>query len=366
MKKRKQVFWVAAALAAAISVCRGFEVRAEGSETITYDQVAAADERAETQAVGLEGMVPVYGEDIKDGTYEVEVECSSAMFRVQQAVLTVENGTMEATLTLHGTSYLDLYPGTAEEAARADQADYVENTSDDPEQSRFVVPVEALDQPVACAAFSRRKEKWYDRQLLFCAESLPEEAVLTELPDYAVLRKEAKERRIEAMKAENAAHPAEAEALMPELSDGTYTMEVVLGGGSGRSGILSPTELTLRDGVPYAKIIWNSNSYDYMLAGGEKYLPLQEPDGQEGHSVFELPVTVFDEPVDVVGDTTAMSTPHEIEYTLTFRKDSIREGSLTASEPSAASGVPVELVLEALAVGIGLAVIFMRRGLRRK
>ena len=43
-------------------------------------------------------------------------------------------------------------------------------------------------------------------------------------------------------------------------------------------------------------------------------------DGLDGceHSVFEIPVEVFDEGIDVIGDTTAMSTPHEVEYTLTF------------------------------------------------
>ena len=33
---------------------------------------------------------------------------------------------------------------------------------------------------------------------------------------------------------------------------------------------------------------------------------------------FDIPVPALDTPLAVVGDTTAMSTPHEIDYTLTF------------------------------------------------
>ena len=37
----------------------------------------------------------------------------------------------------------------------------------------------------------------------------------------------------------------------------------------------------------------------------------------EGNSVFELPIDVLEQPIQVIGDTIAMSTPHEVEYTIT-------------------------------------------------
>ena len=40
--------------------------------------------------------------------------------------------------------------------------------------------------------------------------------------------------------------------------------------------------------------------------------------------MFEIPVTVFDRKMAVAADTTAMSTPHEIEYTLLFDSSSIK------------------------------------------
>ena len=57
-----------------------------------------------------------------------------------------------------------------------------------------------------------------------------------------------------------------------------------------------------------------------MIVDGEKYLPVNT----EGNSVFEVPVTALDEPVTVIGDTVAMSQPHEIEYILTFHSDTVK------------------------------------------
>ena len=55
-------------------------------------------------------------------------------------------------------------------------------------------------------------------------------------------------------------------------------------------------------------------SMRYMLVDGQRYDVLTT----EGGSTFEIPVRALDTPLTVIGDTTAMSTPHEIDYTLTF------------------------------------------------
>ena len=57
-----------------------------------------------------------------------------------------------------------------------------------------------------------------------------------------------------------------------------------------------------------------------MKIGDEKY----EPVNTDGNSAFEIQVTVFDSKQKVIADTIAMSTPHEIEYTLTFDSESIK------------------------------------------
>ena len=98
------------------------------------------------------------------------------------------------------------------------------------------------------------------------------------------------------------------------VADGTYQVNVTLSGGSGRAKIASPTELTVKDGRAMAKIVWSSDKYDYMEVEGIRFTP----EIQNGHSVFMVPVTELDKPLAMVGDTTAMSTPHAIDYQLTL------------------------------------------------
>lgn len=98
------------------------------------------------------------------------------------------------------------------------------------------------------------------------------------------------------------------------LVDGEYEVEVFLEGGSGRATITSPTKLRIQDGRASVLVEWSSRNYDYMIVKGEKYYPINE----DGNSVFDIPVDTFNEPIPVIGDTTAMSTPHEIEYEITI------------------------------------------------
>ena len=142
-----------------------------------------------------------------------------------------------------------------------------------------------------------------------------------------------------------------------QLEDGSYTVEVSLEGGSGRATIESPTELSVEDGQAMAEITWSSNYYYYMVVDGEKYLPVS----REEHSVFEIPVEVFDEEIPVIGDTTAMSTPHEVEYTLTFASDSIQAGKGSGNRNQSAGMAAAGIILVAVAAGIAATVIQKKR-----
>lgn len=345
----------------------------EEEHEISYDQVASESERAGSAEVGIEGMTPIYGTDITDGVYEVTVESSSPMFPIEKALLTVENGSMTAVLTMGGQGYLKVYPGTGTQAASSDPSQYIDFQVNEEGKHTFTIPVEALDQPIACAAFSKKREKWYDRFLLFEAESLPKEAVLVDLPDYEALKQAAKEKRIAALREESEQKAAEeakaadnsdtaekpetagaqetandpsgtsAQPAFIEMEDGEYAIEVEVKGGTGRTTISSPAGLLVRDGQAYARIEWSSTSYDYMLVGGKKYLPLNE----EGYSTFEIPITIFNEPMEVIADTTAMSTPHEITYQLIFHGDAIMSKNQT---PQAAARRVVYMVFAIMLV----------------
>ena len=138
------------------------------------------------------------------------------------------------------------------------------------------------------------------------------------------------------------------------LSDGEYTVEVTMEGGSGRASIQSPTELTIENGQAQAEIVWSSSHYDYMKVGETTYDPINT----DGNSVFELPVTVMDKPMDVIADTTAMSVPHEIEYTLTFASDSITSGK------QAAPGQ--QIIYLAVVVAAGVVVVILTKKKKSK
>ena len=113
----------------------------------------------------------------------------------------------------------------------------------------------------------------------------------------------------------------QAEPLSVDKEDGEYAIYVSMTGGSGKATVVSPTVFLVKDGKAYAKLQWSSSNYDYMIVAGEKIL--NENTNENGYSTFTIPVTAFDSEMSVIADTTAMGTPHEITYALTFYADSI-------------------------------------------
>ena len=266
-------------------------------------EVADASQMTTVENVVEDGMVPVPGEMLLDGDYAVAADCSSSMFRIVEAVLHVSDGKLCATITMSGTSYLYVFPGTAAEAAAAEESAWVGYTEDSEGRYCFSIPVEALDAGISCAAYSRNKELWYDRTLLFRADSLPMEAF-------------------------REGFFVTAESL--GLADGDYLVDVSLSGGSGKAKLASPAALHVENGICTATLVWGSRNYDYMRLGETKILPL--PDRET--STFEIPVGIFDRGMTVIADTVAMSEPHEIEYRLLFSSDSLQ---LQNSEADSAS-----------------------------
>ena len=98
------------------------------------------------------------------------------------------------------------------------------------------------------------------------------------------------------------------------LADGTYSVDVVFEGGTGKAKILSPAELVVKDGEAVVTVTWSSKNYDYMIVDGKKYMNLTPGKA----SSFSFPVAQLGKEMDVIGNSVAMSRPHEIEYKLTF------------------------------------------------
>jgi len=234
---------------------------------------------------------------LEDGVYTAEFHTDSTMFRVNDTceglgVLTVENGIMTIHVSLASKSILNLFPGVAEDAQKegavllmpsVDMVTYPDGISD--EVHGFDVPVPYLDNEFDLALIGK-KGVWYDHKV-FVTNAQPMETGVS--------------------------------AVDLALADGIYTVDVVLEGGTGKSTVATPCTLNVENGAVTATLVWSSNKYDYMLLDGERY----EPVTLEPGSTFVLPVAVFDAAIAVVADTVAMSTPHEIEYTLTFVSASI-------------------------------------------
>ena len=277
---------VSALLAASLAGC-GSSASSVASSA-SSEAVSSVAESAVSEAAS-ESAAASSARTLEDGTYTAEFDTDSSMFHVNEAsdgkgTLTVEDGQMTLHISLQSKKIVNLYVGMAADAPDH-EADWLQPTTDtvtysdgtSEEVYGFDVPVEELDTDFQLAILGT-KGKWYDHTVSV--------------------------RNVEAQAAEAVETPA----------DGSYTCEVTLEGGSGRATVDSPAALTVADGKMTATIVWSSPNYDYMIVDGEKYLPTNT----EGNSTFEIPVSALGVPLSVVADTVAMSTPHEIEYTLTF------------------------------------------------
>ncbi len=306
------------------------------------------------------GMLPVYGRDIEDGSYPVISRTNSTYFKLHEPVLTVSGGELQVTFYINSTSYDKVFMGTKKEASSSDREQWIPAEVRD-DVSWFTIPVDALDQPVYCAAYSKARKRWYGRQLLFLASSLPEEALHITLPDYELIEKalsayqssasaagetdEAAEVSLDTIEENESNAGSEAaegrnltayESVFDDPSavsvggeDGEYSIEVAMTGGSGRASVSSPTYLTVSEGRAYATLLWSSTHYDYMILNGKRY-DNEAEDG--GISRFTIPITQMDEPIDIIADTTAMGDPVEIAYSLTFYEESIGDKGLIPQE----------------------------------
>ena len=124
------------------------------------------------------GSRPVYASEVQNGTYDgVTVDSTSSMFRVVACTLTVTDEGMTAHITLSGQGFGKLYLGRGADAENEDESAFYLFGEDEEGRHTFDIPVEALDKPIPCAGWSIKKEEWYDRDITFRSDSLPEGTV---------------------------------------------------------------------------------------------------------------------------------------------------------------------------------------------
>ena len=276
----------------------------QAADATSAESTVAAQESTVTPTESTETVSTETEQDkaqLPDGVYAAEFSTDSSMFHVSEAcdgkgTLTVKDGVMTIHISLGSKKILNLYPGLAEDAAK-DGAVLLEPTTDTVTYSDgmteevygFDVPVPVIGEEFDLALIGT-KGKWYDHKV-----------------------------KVSDPVAEDSREAANGSFDMSALADGSYTIELTMEGGSGRGSIQSPAQLAIADGAATATLEWSSPNYDYMLVNGEKYLPVNT----EGNSVFEVPVEALDAPLTMIGDTVAMSTPHEVEYTVTFHSETL-------------------------------------------
>ena len=302
MKKRISIVAVLFMMTGALLAGCGSKDDTAASDVSTEASIDAVQDSSESLGSGADTEVETGrtadAEDVialEDGVYSADFETDSSMFHVNEAcdgkgTLTVKDGKASIHISLTSKNIVNLFCGLAEDAQK-DGAELLEPVVDTVTYSDgmteevygFDVPVPALDEEFDLALIGT-KGVWYDHKV-------------------------------------KVTNPELMEVETTELSDGTYTVELDFEGGSGKASIFSPATISVADGKITATFEWSSPNYDYMIVDGEKYLPVNE----DGNSVFEIPVASLDEPMTVIGDTVAMSKPHEIEYTITFHPDTVTE-----------------------------------------
>ena len=116
--------------------------------------------------------------ELADGTYTVDFNTDSSMFRANEALngkgtLTVKDGKMTAHVSLQSKKILNLFVGLAADAEKdgaklleptTDTVKYADGTTE--EVYGFDIPVEALDKEFDLALIGT-KDKWYDHKVSF-------------------------------------------------------------------------------------------------------------------------------------------------------------------------------------------------------
>ena len=279
---------------------------------------------------------------IADGTYQVNAEAGGKMFRVVNCVMKVKDGQMMASVTLSGQGYNRIYLGDVNNAPD-DEKNWILPDSLLAEQYTFQIPVEKLDEVMTIAVHTTKSNKWDTRTLTFHSEGM------TKIADSnnggasngnngsngsltpggnnnnpgntsngnnsgnagnntTNNGKPDKESKYESDLNKSTAKVNSGTGL----KDGVYTPDSFSwSGGTGKVSI-SCSKVTVTGGQAYATITFSSTHYQYVKANGNVYYPSSKTGSSTS---FVIPVEL-NKNNTIVGMTTAMSTAHEIKYTI--------------------------------------------------
>ncbi len=315
---------------------------------------------------------------LADGTYTGSAETGAKMFKVSSVNLTVKNGKMTAVLTLSGTGYDYLYLGTKEEAYAADESSWIPAVVAEDGTYTYEIPVSALDKEIAIASRSKKYaaagkgvDAWIDRTVTILSSSLTKTggsstggntsggsttggstsggnkggsstggnsssgsstSGSSSSGSSSSTTKNDGKAESESKYETDLSGSTSAVNSSTTIKDGVYTpSSFSWSGGTGRVSI-SCSKVTVTNGKASATIAFSSTHYSYVKANGNTYYPTVSG----GSSVFTIPVEL-NKNQTIIGMTTAMSSPHEITYSIFVALAA--DGSKAADTTQSASGL---------------------------
>lgn len=298
----------------------------------------------------------------EDGTYTGSVEHISGtatMFKITDCKITVKSGKITAVITLSGTGYDKLFLGTKEDALKADDSSLISYKVDSNGKYTYEIPLSGLNKEIKLAARSHRyyeagdKDKmWYDHTLKFNADtsktapSTPtpvpaKKPTKTPTPTPASTKTStttttggSSSSSTSQYKSSTDGKTSQVDSSADGLKDGEYGSDAFTfswSGGTGTHGLnITCDKISVENGQAWAYVTFSSGKWIYLKANGKQYDPTEQ--GSD-YTTFKIPVQL-NANNKVVGCTTAMSKPYEIEYTLYFGMD-------TGSSSNSSSGSSV-------------------------
>lgn len=220
---------------------------------------------------------PMMGWQLKDGNYGGSVKGTKAFSGCDDCDITVSSGSVQVRFDIGDPAITQIYQGDAA-SAEADPGNVIQGPG-----GVFTVNIDALNWKQDIAVY--KNGKWEDCSVSFGARGLKR-----------------------------------SDMVSGDVKDGRYKAEVTLEGGSGRAHISSPAVVTARKGQLTARIKWSSEYYQYVQMGGIQFKKINK----KGNSRMDIPV-VLDQDIGIQALTTAMSTPHLIDYTIRFDSSSMKK-----------------------------------------
>ncbi|WP_417080827.1 hypothetical protein [Mobilibacterium timonense] len=217
------------------------------------------------------------GWQLKDGSYDGIVDGNNVFRNCDDCEITVSAGVAQVRFDLGDPGITQIYQGDAA-STEEDGGNAVQGAG-----GVFTLNVDALNRKQKIAVYE--DGKWEDCKVAFRTGGLKR-----------------------------------SDMVSGNIKDGRYKVDVSLEGGSGRAHLSSPAVITARKGRLTARIKWSSEYYQYVQIGGVQFKKINK----NGRSRMDIPV-VLDQDIGIQALTTAMSTPHIIDYTIRFDSSSMKK-----------------------------------------